>query len=182
MTKLLNALLYQLGWFACVGAAALGAGHWGAAAAIALTALHVQLSIDRRSELQLIAAAGLLGLVLETAQLGLGVLEFKGHPPDAVLPPLWILALWLQFATLFRYGLSWLSGRFGLAAVLGFLGGPLAFLGGERLGAATLAEPRIQSLLILGAVWAFALPVLLRLSDRRSSPGHYRWTLGPEST
>lgn len=182
MTKLLNAILYQLGWFACVGAAALGAGQWGAVVAVTLTALHVGLSLDRRSELLLIATAGLLGLMLETAQLGLGVLNFKGHPADAALPPLWILALWLQFATLLRYGLSWLSGRFGLAAALGLLGGPLAFLGGERLGAATLGEPRIQSLLILGAVWAFTLPVLVYLSDRRTSPALYRWAPGPENT
>ena len=175
-TKLLNLALYELGWFACVLGAAAGAPLAGAAAAVALTAAHVTLAVERRRELLLIVSVGLLGLALETALLPLEVLIFDSAPSRASLPPAWIAALWLQFATLLNYSLDWLSGRPLVAFVAGFVGGPLAFLAGERLGAATIGDPRLHSLLVLALVWGLVMPALFLLAARLKGPdaGLYR--------
>ena len=67
-----------------------------------------------------------------------------------------------------------LQSHWGLAAALGCLGGPLAYYSGQRLGAARLAVPLWRSLLVLGAAWALAIPLLLwvaRALRRRQQTG-----------
>ena len=172
-SSVINFSLYQLGWFACVLGAARGWGWPGAAIALALTALHLALVERPGVEAPLLAAAGLVGLVVDSAHAGFGILEFHGHQAGTVAP-LWIIALWLQFGTLLHFGLRWLSRRYLLASILGLIGGPMSFLAGERLGAATFGEPRGLSLAILGLSWAVALPALVALGDRLGGPGSYR--------
>jgi len=84
--------------------------------------------------------------------------------------------MWVQFATLFRFGLSFLRGRYLLAALLAAVGGPFAFWSGARLGAMEFPQPELRSLVVLGLVWATMFPLLLRLSVRwidASSIGRY---------
>jgi hypothetical protein len=175
-TRLLNLTLYEIGWFACVLGAARGWSSAGATLALALTAIHILLSIERRSELLLVLSVGLIGTTLETLLLPFDVLVFESHAPEARLPPLWIAALWLQFATLLNFALDWLAGRPLLAFLAGAVGGPLAFVAGEALGAAAIGEPRLRSLAALALVWGCVLPLLFALAARLSGPraGRYR--------
>ncbi len=156
----INVALYQAGWFACVLGAAGGWAPLGGLIAISLTVAHLLLARERPAELRLILVAGLLAFVAEPVQLSLGALAYTEHDAGSRVPPLWIVALWLQFATLFGIALAWLQERLLLAVVLGAIGGPLAFLAGERLGAATVLAPRVQSLAVLAVLWATAVPLL----------------------
>jgi len=117
-------------------------------------------------------AAVVLGIGVEWFHSGVGVLDFLGHQAGSP-PPIWILGLWLQFATTLHFSLGWLSKRYPLAALLGLIGGPLAFLGGERLGAATFGDPRALSLGLIALAWAIALPVLVRFADQLGGVGRY---------
>lgn len=56
-----------------------------------------------------------------------------------------------------------------LAALFGAVGGPLAFLAGERLGAITLLPPLRFGLLRLSVSWAIAL-LVFSVVVRRSAP------------
>lgn len=173
LSSLTNAVLYQLGWFACVLGAARGWGSAGAATALALTVVHLALTESPWREARLLAAAGLAGLTVESLQAGFGILELSGHQAGT-LAPLWIVALWVQFGTVLHFCLRWLSKRYLLASVLGLIGGPLSFLAGERLGAAVFGAPRFFSLVVLGFSWAIVLPVLVALADRTDVAGRYR--------
>ena len=171
--KLINLALYQAGWFACVLGAARGHAWAGASLALALVAVHLFLMRDRAREARLLLAAAGLGLALDSLQLNLGVFRYPSGTPLAGLAPPWIIVLWLQFATLLHFGLSWLSRRYLLAAALGFVGGPLSFWGGARLGAIEFASP--LAYLALGCVWALAMPALVWLGDRlEPRPEGYR--------
>ena len=152
--KLVNLALYQVGWFACVFGAAGGRPWAGAGVALGLVAIHLALVRDREREAKLLLAAAALGLFLDSLQLNLGVFRYPSGTPVSGLAPPWIVALWLQFATLLHFGLRWLVGRYLLAAVLGFVGGPLSFWGGERLGAIQFSSP--LAYLVLAFVWALA--------------------------
>jgi hypothetical protein len=176
-SSLLNALLYQVGWFACVLGAAAGWGSLGASLAIALAVVHLWLAESPGKEWPLMLAATGVGIVVESIHAALGVLEFQGYEVGTIAP-LWIVVLWLQFATTLHFSLGWLSQRYRLAFVFGLIGGPLAFLGGERLGAATLGEPRMLSIGIIGLVWALAMPILVRFADRLGGRGLYRGLAG----
>jgi hypothetical protein len=82
------------------------------------------------------------------------------------LPPPWLLAMWAQFATTFRFSLRSVVTRPVLAVLFGAAGGPIAFLAGERLGAVTLLPPLAQSLLRLSISWAIALVVFSEVVRR----------------
>jgi hypothetical protein len=91
------------------------------------------------------------------------------------LAPVWDVVLWIQFATLLRYALGWLRGRPALAVLFGAVGGPVAFVAGERLGAVAFHPSPGFSLIALAVVWAMVLFLLTRLAGGRDSPpGRYR--------
>jgi len=163
-SALINLILYQTGWFACVLGAAGGRPWAGAGVALVLVAVHLALVRDLKREAQLLLAAAALGLALDSLQLNLGVFRYPSGTPLAGLAPPWIVVLWLQFATLLHFGLRWMAGRYRLAALLGFVGGPLSFWGGERLGAIEFASP--AAYLALACVWSAAMPTLIWLGDR----------------
>ena len=71
--------------------------------------------------------------------------------------------------------MAWLQGRPVLGAALGAIGGPLAFLAGERLGAVDFPRGHGVGLASLAVVWGVALPFLFRIAGRTApSSGAYR--------
>jgi hypothetical protein len=80
--------------------------------------------------------------------------------------PLWLMGVWLTFAILPNHSLAWLKNRLRLSALLGALGGPLAYWAGVRLDAATFNWPLLPSLLLLAIVWAALMPGVMHLSSR----------------
>lgn len=76
--------------------------------------------------------------------------------------PLWLIALWLVFATLFPVSLAWLENRLFLGAILGAIGGPSSYWLGSQLGQITVFS--WLDLLILTGVWLLLTPMLLGLT------------------
>ena len=155
---------YELVWFAAV----IGAGHglvWpGVAATMLFATWRVAGSAHRVVELKLIAVALLLGFALEDIWVRFGLIRYAAPWPEPAHPA-WLLALWAAFGLtvvpLFRY----LHGRPWLAALLGALGGPLAYLGAARGWNAVLLPSRPwPSLLALAVGWAAAFPCLTLLA------------------
>lgn len=182
MSKAVNFLLYQIGWFGCVLGAAWGYPVSGALLALLLIAVHLLLAESRQAELSLMLCACLLGVLIDSGQQALGVFTFKTDPDWPLWLPLWIFVIWAQFATLFRYALYWLAGRYLLAAGFGLVGGPLAYWGGVRLGAAEFGDNLLFSLVVLALVWALVTPLLFWLSARLGArEGRYRWFAGTAS-
>jgi hypothetical protein len=178
-SQLLNYALYQGGWFACVLGAAWHRPATGFAIALVLLSLHLLLAPDRSIELRLVVLATCVGAVVETFQIAAGTYRFTSGTANAALPPLWLLALWAQFATSFRFSLRSVITRPVRAVLFGALGGPVAFLAGERLGALTLLPPLSSGLIRLSATWAVAL-VLFSLATRRvirndTYPAYRHW-------
>ncbi len=170
VTTIVNYAAYQAGWFAAVVGAALGHGDAGAALAAALVGLHLYLARERGCELALLALATCTGLAVETWQLQAGTYRTLSGAAPAGLPPAWLLALWAQFATTFRYSGRAVLARPATAMLFGALGGPLAFLAGERVGAVALTTPLWPGLVRLAVGWTAALAlfswVARRAADR----------------
>lgn len=169
MTGYINFALYQTGWFACVLGAAF---HWpwlGLSCALVLVAIHFLLVRDRWVQFQIVAMAALVGFLVDTSLLWLGVFQFSEGLLVRWLPPPWMTVLWIQFATTFRYSLSWLGRRYLLASVFGLMGAPLAFYAGESLGAVRFLSPRILHFSLLAGLWAIAIPLVFYLANRMAS-------------
>lgn len=169
----LNAVAYQLVWFATVLGA--GRGLWwpGPLAVLVFAALHLGVMVRnrdvRRRDLALVAAAVACGLVIDGVLSGSGAVVFAAASP--ALPPggapLWMLTLWAAFALTLRHSLRAVTARPVLAALLGAIGGPLAYLGAARAtGAVSFPEPSGATLAMLAGGWCVALGLLALLASR----------------
>ena len=159
-----NFVAFQAGWFACVLGAGRGAPLLGPAVCVVLLLAMLWAAPRRGAFLALLAAGGLIGGAWDTLLSALGLFHF-GTAQHAPLLPLWMLALWVIFASTCSESLRWLQGRMLLAAVLAAVAAPLSYLAGQRLGA--LAMPRPALALAAQAVgWALILPLLLHLARR----------------
>jgi hypothetical protein len=138
----------------------------GLAIALGLIGAHLALSSERSIEIRLVLLATLVGAVVEMFQVAAGTYRFASGTLSDALPPPWLLAMWAQFATTFRFSLRTVIRRPMPAAIVGAAGGPLAFLAGERLGALTLLPPLSAGLLRLSITWAVALLVFSAVTRR----------------
>ena len=172
--KILSFILFQIAWFAAV----LGGAHHldfvGSCPALVLFAFHIA-SNHRRwfSSCVIVFAIVLLGIVIEFLLLKSGAITYRGSTASASFPPLWILALWLAFATLPDGALSWLSGRTGLQVLFGALGGPLSYIAGEKLGAAELHTSFTYAMTVFAIAWAIATPLCflaVRVFSKNAEP------------
>lgn len=162
---LLNFVLFQASWFAAVLGGAHGWPWTGSAVAVLAVSVHlVMFEGNRKRETQLIGFIVLLGLAVESLFQQSGVIVYHSPAPIATFPPVWIVAMWLAFATLPNGVLGWLHGRFWLAALFGAVSGPLTYQAGAALGAAQLNENLLDALGFIGLVWAVAFPLILRMA------------------
>ncbi len=165
MPLLANIALFQIGWFACVLGAAHGVAWAGSLAAVAIAGLHLAAAQRARVELRLLLIAIALGFAWDSAVAAAGLIAFSGGGLLEQLAPHWMAALWLLFATTLNVSLRWLRGRSGLAAVLGLIGGPLAYYAGAQLGALNFPDPA-AALAAQAIGWAVLMPLLVRLAAR----------------
>lgn len=172
-TALFQFLAFDVAWASAVGG---GAGGWpwlGTIPALGLLALHLFLSrAVLWAELRLVLAITLFGVLLETGFMGAGLVDFTGTRVLGVLPPVWVWALWLGFASLPNGSLAWLQGRTALQMLLGLVFGPLAYWTGAKMGAAEM--PSGGALFVIGLAWALAFPAIMMMaatiSPRPSNP------------
>lgn len=160
MNILLNAAAFQGLWFVLVLSGARGLDVVGLLAVAAWLPIHLHLSQTAMADARLFAALLLVGPLVDAMALQAGFIAFRGQTLHPMWPPLWLAGLWGSFALTLRHSLRSVMQRPWLAVPLGAIGGPLAYVTGERLGAIELATPLWQPLAVLGAGWAVAMAVL----------------------
>jgi hypothetical protein len=165
MPIIANFIAFQLGWFAIVLSAAHGLPWAGSAAALAIVAWHLRCAARPGAELVLMLAAAAVGALWDSLLAALGLVEFPNGTIVAGTAPYWMVALWMLFATTLNQSLAWLKRGLPLAAALGAIGGPLAYLGGARLGALVFVE-QSAALAALAVGWAVLTPLLVALARR----------------
>lgn len=158
---------YQLVWFAAV----IGAGHgvaWpGCVGMLVYAGCQLLGARHYRVDLALMAMAFVFGFVLDGGLIRAGLASYAAAWPRLAIAPAWILALWMTFALTFSQSLHYLQTRLWLAALLGLVGGPMAYLGAARgWHVVSFAEPAWRGLLCLGLGWALATPALAWLARR----------------
>lgn len=154
-----NAVWLQAGWWLCV----LGAERpWLLLLVIVGVVVHLRLCPDVNAEVKALLRVTLAGCVLDSSLGALGMFGFDAWPL-----PLWLALLWLVLASGMRHSLAWAGRHWQLGALLGALGGPLAYVGGARFADVALPLGALQTGLLLMPIWALALPQLARLAARR---------------
>ncbi len=78
----------------------------------------------------------LLGFIADSVIGLLGLMTYASPYPQPFqwLQPWWLSLVWLCFAASAKVSFSWLEQRRPLAVILGLIGGPVAYLSGEKFG------------------------------------------------
>ena len=150
-----NALLFNAFWFsACVGRDAF----------LPLTAallLILLLCVEQRQPtLQLAARIAIVGLLADATLSHSEVYQFTGGD----LLPIWLILLWVGFASIITRSLRFLNRNLALAALFGAFGGPSSYFAGHRFGGVEFGYDLMPTLLIVGFVWACLLPLFFFLA------------------
>jgi hypothetical protein len=169
--RILNLIFFQGGWFACALSAAWGQPVVGPVLVGALLLLQLPLVPAPGRQVRFVSLAMLFGWLLDSALSHAGVFSFGPRGMVTWLCPLWMAALWANFAGTLHSGLSWLRGRYRLACALGACGGPMAYYGGERLSALRLGDSTAMSLAAIAIEWGLVTPALVYLSEAESLDG-----------
>jgi len=162
--KLLNFFLFQLGWFALILGAAWNKTYLALLIGLIIIGFHLSIISNKLNELKLILAAGLIGFVFDGFLQYFQFIIYNSAVWAFPLTPIWIVMLWMIFAITINHSLVWLKNRKTLTIFFGAIGGPLAYLAGEKLGAITIVDPLSIVLLSLG--WATITPLLIWISKK----------------
>ena len=163
----INAVVFQLAWLLTVGAAGRGIGWAGPLVTIAFAAYTLACGGHARADRLLILVAATLGFALDSVWAYAHVIEYAASFPAPAIAPLWIVALWVNFAVSLNHSLAWLLQRPLLAVVFGAIGGPLSYFIADRSWhAVALGAPLARTLLLLALAWAVVTPLLCALARR----------------
>jgi hypothetical protein len=161
----LHTVVWQAGWFAAVLGAARGHDWAGPAALVPLVALHAWVHRHLPAyDLRPLGIAAMLGFAVDALLGQTGVISMaRGDGGWTGWPTPWMLSLWVALASGLSFGLRWMQGRWLIAVAFGAVGGALAYVGGERLGALRLPLGLVPGALIVAVAWGIAMPVLMYL-------------------
>jgi len=169
MTKvsiIINFVVFQVAWFTCVLGAAYGMP-WQAFLFV-LIAVVTQLILNNlhlKSEVLLIVLIAIIGVIFDQMIINHQLVAYKSHGWSDAIVPIWIIGLWIAFASTINFSLRWLRPYPFIAILLGAIGGPLAYLGAEKLGAVTLLVSP-DSIIVLAIGWGLLMPVMLKVAQK----------------
>lgn len=167
---IINFVLFQAAWFACVLGAANNMPWLGVFVTVIIVAWHLYQAKQVKPELILLCIALTIGAAFDQFMHSSQLLTYQAHGWSNALVPAWILALWAGFVTALNVSLRWMRNnqlrwRWLIAVLFGAIGGPLAYMAAQRLGAVTLNNmPNTYLALSIG--WAIITPLLLVLAEK----------------
>lgn len=154
LTKLIaNAVMFQIGWFACVLG---GTGPWLLIPA-AVLCIHFFWISSWAAEGKLVVSVVLAGAAVDSFLMQVGVFDFPGN---SKLVPLWLAVLWAMLAITLNHCLAWTARPVWLACLLGAVAGPVSYFAGAALSDVQLPLEPFWTFLILAAVWAVVYPLM----------------------
>ncbi|SDS90217.1 Protein of unknown function [Halopseudomonas xinjiangensis] len=150
---IVNALLFQIGWFACL----LGGTSWWLLLPLAVLVVHFTWISSWRDEGKLVITVMLAGGALDSFLLQMHLFRLPGDPD---LVPLWLLLAWALFGTTLNHCLIWARRTWWLTASTGAIAGAFAYWVGAQLTDFRLGLGTTKTLAIVALIWAFLLPLL----------------------
>jgi hypothetical protein len=158
--KIINFVMFQLGWAVCV----LGGNLAAVAYSVLALLIHHRYVVKSDAEWRLIIWVTLVGITWDSLLVFLGLIVY----PDAVWLnlPVWMVCLWILFATTFMHSLSWLSRYRWLCVAVGFTFGPMSYWAGVELSDASFGASPITSMIVIAVGWAILFPIGSYMSGR----------------
>jgi hypothetical protein len=175
MSLLINIAAFKLGWLSSVIGGAQDLPWLGPMVVSFAVAFHLFRAQRPSSEFVLIVSCGLIGAVFDSALVAAGWVTYPSGMFSEVMAPYWIVTMWMLFGTTINQSMRWMRSRPLFASAFGFVGGPLAYVAGHKIGGIQFVDqPAAVAMLAVG--WAVIMPLLMHLGERLDgvSPEPYR--------
>jgi hypothetical protein len=158
--KILNLVMFQLGWSICV----LGGNLMAVAYSLVALLIHHRYVLQSKSEWKVVGFIVLVGITWDSLLVFFGLIVY----PDAVWfnLPVWMVCLWILFATTFMHSMAWLSGYSWLSVFVGAVFGPMSYWAGVEFSDASFGASPIMSMVVIAAGWAILFPIGLYMTVR----------------
>lgn len=178
ISKLVYALAFQAGWFVCILAGNFASLVYTALFLIAhfgfLTKLYLLASKDiprfMRKEALWVMIVLSFGLIVETVFFSAGFLYIDKAQPllnQLLLPPIWLLCIWVIFSLALRGCLSFLFYKPTLSYLACIIFVPVNYYAGAKLNnQVDINEPYFLSLALMTIIWIVCLWCLIHIKRR----------------
>ena len=160
----INYFGFSIVWLCCVYSGAQGITALALLPTLVFLYLHFMIVTDHlKEEIQLILIAVLMGVIVDSSFSFFGVVSYNGNIASIPhLAPIWILCMWAGFSAQINHAMNRLRGKYLLIGFYGLLA-PLAYMGGEKINAASITDGDINYA-IISISWAISLVVLFKIS------------------
>ena len=169
LIRLSNVILFYIIWWGCVLGVKYSYNLLGLVLTLMVLAIHlkiVSLNSNYISELKLILYSGALGVIVESIHLYGGILNYNGYIfQESNFPPIWIICMWLGFATTLNYSMYWMKGKWFIMIIAGAVFGPLSYMAGVNLGTISFNFSNSFSCFFIALTWAISIPLLYILNE-----------------
>jgi hypothetical protein len=176
---IVNAIGFQLAWFICVQ----GNDLFAVLAATVLIILYLMMFNTRLKTWKVLIAFALLGYLGDGIISIIFSLDYSGSLNDGnhlnVLAPLWLLSLWLAFATTLNHSMQWLFKTPYLTVFVALFFVPISYFAGITMSGSTFSAStgsfNIGSLangsffIAEGVWWAILLVSYKRITESHSA-------------
>ena len=167
MNKFINALFFQLGWFACVLSVSRNLEWPAMVLCLLLVFMHLYANPLRSKDLQLMLLGLPIGIAADTCVQAFNIMGFYGWAIH-FMSPFWLWMVWVLFLLTLNHSLSFLKHiPLALTALLGLIFGTLSYIAGAKLGAASFDGDPVN-LLLIALQWSILLPILVVISKWRA--------------
>lgn len=161
MTNILNFIIFQSVWFLTAWSIPNNMPEIGPIITLTVASLYLVIFNNKLFKLKLYLFAAVLGFVVDTILIHLNAISFPLS--NTITSPMFMVCLWINFVITFEYCLSWIHRSLVNGMILAFLGAPLSYYTGEKMGALILHKNIIFSLTSIGLLWVISMGVLMIL-------------------
>ncbi|MEM6708195.1 MAG: DUF2878 domain-containing protein [Pseudomonadota bacterium] len=159
---LINAVLFQVLWFASVIVGGVHGLLWPCVVASVVLLASVWPTPERMRDVLLASVLVPIGWALDTVWAVFGVLDFDGAP----LAPLWIATLWFGVALSVNHSLKIFRDNALIGSLVVGAFAPFSYFGGSKLGAVSI--PALAPLGAIAIAWFVLFYLVFRFSADRA--------------
>lgn len=146
--NILNALLFQIGWFTCV----FGGDFVALIFTLSLLIIHMSFFLRERKEYLAITLFPTVGILAESLLIWSDL-----HYVGLSYVPIWLACLWVLVGLTLFHSLRWLGTTPALSVALSLLAPPISYYFGGKAVGFTFSSP-FTSLMLISVIWGVILP------------------------
>ena len=146
--KIYDLIGFKICWITCAFSTKWGNPYLGPFITLFFILLHLIIVKFKLRDIQIISLSIFIGFIVDSLFFQFNLINYEGGIlAQFNLSPIWILSMWAGFSITLLYTLNSIKERYFIAALLGFIGGPLSYNAGVQIG----------SIIINGSIAYFAL-------------------------